>query len=162
MKGFVTIQEAVKLTGTSDSTVRRWLRQLNSQDQKHVRRSGQRLFIDQSFLEKAFKVEDGAELAEYIPQRQEASADLQHLLQRQQDNIDRLLEENSRKDADLKDAWTMIQRLKEEALSLAYQVKALQAGNNKEEKSDQLQRFAVIALLVIIGALVIYLVFLAK
>lgn len=157
MKGFVTIQEAVQLTRTSDSTVRRWLRQLNSQDQKHIKRTGQRLFIERSFLERAFRIEDGLEVVEYIPGRQEGSADLQQLLQRQQDNIDRLLEENSKKDADLKDAWSMITKLKEEALQLAFQVKALQ-GAKPEEQPDQLQRFAVIALVIIAAALTVWLI----
>lgn len=158
MKGFVTIQEAVQLTRTSDSTVRRWLRQLNSQDQKHIRRTGQRLFIERSFLERAFRIEDGLEVVEYIPGRQEGSADLQQLLQRQQDNIDRLLEENSKKDADLKDAWSMITTLKEEALQLAFQVKALQVAKPEVEQPDQLQRFAVIALVIIAAALTVWLI----
>lgn len=154
----MTIQEAIQLTGTSDSTVRRWLRQLNSQDQKHIRRSGQRLFIERSFLERAFRIEDGLEVVEYIPGRQSGSADLQQLLQRQQDNIDRLLEENSKKDADLKDAWSMIAQLKAEAFQLAFQVKALQAAKQEEEKPDHLQRFAVIAILIVIAALTVWLI----
>ena len=67
MKDFVTIQQAVKITGTSDSTVRRWLRQLPIQDgQKYVRREGQKVVISRSFLIQSFGV-DQVEVFDAFP-----------------------------------------------------------------------------------------------
>ena len=159
MKDFVTIQQAVKITGTSDSTVRRWLRQLPIQDvQKHVRREGQKVVIDRSFLGQSFGV-DQVEVTEGLPDKAPKQLDLQNILSRQQDQIDRLLEDTARKDQELKDAWSVITQLKQDAVRLAYELKALQSGQTGEDKGARLQALAVIALAVVIVALVVWLAF---
>lgn len=155
MKGFVTIQEAVKITKTSESTVRRWLRQLNSQEQKNVRRSGRQIFIERSFLLNSFQVEQVETLSEYTPEAYTQSADLSKLLQRQQDTIDKLLQENARKDDDLKNAWSLITKLKEEATQLAIQVKALSQPDYSNDRNDLFIKIAVIILIVILAGVLV-------
>lgn len=155
MKGFVTIQEAVKITKTSESTVRRWLRQLNSQEQKNVRRSGRQIFIERSFLLNSFQVEQVETLSEYTPEAYTQSADLSKLLQRQQDTIDKLLQENARKDDDLKNAWSLITKLKEEATQLAIQVKALSQPDYSNDRNDLFIKISVIILIVILAGVLV-------
>ena len=157
MKDFVTIQQAVKITGTSDSTVRRWLRQLPIQDgQKYVRREGQKVVISRSFLIQSFGV-DQVEVFDALPDIPPHQIDFQNILSRQQDQIDRLLEDNARKDQELKDAWSVITQIKQDAVRLAYELKALQSGQAVEDKGARLQALAVIALAVVIVALVVWL-----
>jgi hypothetical protein len=150
MKGYLTIQEVVQLTKRSDSTIRRWLMRLNKHDQKYIKRDGSRLFIEQSFVMQAFGIEDGlmtAEISDYSPEHHQP--DIVDLLKRQQDNIDRLLEDNMKKDADLKDAWSVITRLKEETIQLTYQLKALKEGSATSDKADY-SLYAIILLVILI------------
>jgi DNA-binding MurR/RpiR family transcriptional regulator len=59
---FLTIEDAVKLTGTSESTVRRFVRSLDAdQRQKHVRKEGRRVLIAKALLCDAFGVVPGME-----------------------------------------------------------------------------------------------------
>ena len=157
MTDFVTIQQAVRITGTSDSTIRRWLRQLPIQDvQRHVRREGQKVVISRSFLNQSFAV-DQVEVFDALPDTTN-QINFQNLLSRQNDQIDRLLEDNARKDQELKDAWSVIAQIKQEAVRLAYELKALQSGQAGEPKSDRFQTLTAIVLLVVIVALVVWLV----
>ena len=75
----------------------------------------------------------------------------------QNDQIDRLLEDNARKDQELKDAWSVITQIKQEAVRLAYELKALQSGQAVEDKSARIQTLTAIVLLVVIIALVVWL-----
>jgi hypothetical protein len=164
MKGYLTIQEAVKLTQRSDSTIRRWLSHLNSHEQKYIRRDQKRLFIEQSFLMRSFGLSDDlivtAEVSDYTPDRHHHQPDIASLLQRQQDNIDRLLEDNIKKDAELKDAWSIITKLKEETLQLSYQLKALTDGKNTSD--DKVKDYSphLMALLIALILLMAYFIFL--
>jgi DNA-binding transcriptional MerR regulator len=156
MTDFVTIQQAVRITGTSDSTIRRWLRQLPIQDvQRHVRRDGQKVVISRSFLNQSFAV-DQVEVFDALPDTHQ-HINFQNLLSRQNDQIDRLLEDNARKDQELKDAWSVITQIKQEAVRLAYELKALQSGQAVEDKSARIQTLTAIVLLVVIIALVVWL-----
>ena len=78
-------------------------------------------------------------------------------MSRQNDQIDRLLEDNARKDQEIKDAWSVITQIKQEAVRLAYELKALQSGQAGENKSDRIQTLTAIVLLVVIVALVVWL-----
>ena len=156
MKGFVTIQEAVKITKTSESTVRRWLRQLNSQEQKNVRRSGRQIFIERSFLLNSFQVEQVETLSEYTPEAYTQSADLSKLMQRQQDTIDKLLQDNARKDDDLKNAWSLITKLKEEAKQLTHQIKTLSQPDHSNDRNDLFIKTAIIVQIVFLAVVLVF------
>ena len=156
MKGFVTIQEAVRITKTSESTVRRWLRQLNVHEQKNVRRSGRQIFIERSFLLNSFQVEQVETLSEYTPEAYTQSADLSKLLQRQQDTIDKLLQDNARKDDDLKNAWSLITKLKEEAKQLTHQIKTLSQPDHSNDRNDLFIKTAIIVQIVFLAVVLVF------
>ena len=103
---FLTIEDAVKLTRTSESTVRRFLRSLPEADRvKVVRKEGKRLYIAKQALQEAFDLLPGiedqqsADLVTYQRQQLQEAAKLTSKLT---DQNDRLLNELTKTSEDLK------------------------------------------------------------
>lgn len=128
---FIDIDTAVRLTKTSDSTIRRWLRTLpTAERQKYVSSQGKKLVISKAFLQKSFQVEAVAsgkpqEVAApvqafsilEIQKQQLAEKDKQ--ISRLQDLNDRLLADLKVKDDDVKAAWSKVLSLQDENKLLA-------------------------------------------
>jgi hypothetical protein len=149
----VTIKTAVRLTKKSDSTVRRWLRDLPGHDvSKYVRRDNGRVLIDRAFLIQSFDLDqvptvsvDGFD----PPGRPGVNVDA--IIEHQARQIDTLLDQVANKDNELKNAWSMV-------LQLQNELKRLQAPTADGGRSDALQTWLLIALFAGALAVMVYLV----
>ena len=157
MTDFLTIEDAVKLTRTSESTVRRFIRSLPEADRvKVVRKEGKRLYIAKQALQEAFNLLPGiedqqsADLVTYQRQQLQEAAKLTSKLT---DQNDRLLNELTKTSEDLKTAWSLIDNLKAEVFRLTSEVKRLEAP----EKTDKLQLAVIAVCVVVIAALLLLL-----
>lgn len=160
MKEYLTIQEAIRTTGTSDSTVRRWLKSLDTQSYKvNVKSEGRRLFIKRSFLIQSFKALNVEEVE--LTGSRKQGPDLQQLLNRQADQIDQLISENVRKDDEIKTAWNIILNLERETARLSGELKRLSspAPAHNEDTANTAALFFMALTAFAALALVAYLVF---
>lgn len=156
---FLTIEDAVKLTRTSESTVRRFLRSLSEADRvKVVRKEGKRLYIAKQALQEAFDLLPGiedqqsADLVTYQRQQLQEAAKLTSKLT---DQNDRLLNELTKTSEDLKTAWSLIDNLKAEVFRLTGELKRLEAPGSKAEKTDRLQLAFIVVLCLLVVLLVV-------
>lgn len=135
---FLTIEDAIQLTRTSESTVRRFVRRLSDADKnRYVRKEGKRLFIAKAALQDAFDLLPGIEDAKTVDlvsfQRQ-ALQDASRMTNRLQEQNERLFSEVQKANEDLKTAWSLIDSLKSEVFKLTAEVKRLEAPDNKQDK----------------------------
>lgn len=136
---FLTIEDAVKLTGTSESTVRRFVRSLDAdQRKKHVRKEGRRVLIAKALLCDAFGVVPGMEdqdaandLVTFQRQQLQDAVRIQSKLTEQND---RLLTELQKTNDDLKSAWSLIDHLKGEVFKLTTEIKRLEAPKKEDQR----------------------------
>lgn len=143
MKDFLTVEEAVQLTRTSESTIRRFCRSLSEdQRRKAIRKEGKRLFISKSALQEAFDllpgIEDGKSADVVAFQRQQLQESAK-LTSRLTDQNERLLTELTKTSEDLKTAWSLIDHLKGEVSRLTADLKRLEApGAGSSSKFDRI------------------------
>lgn len=114
-KKYIDLSEAVQMTGKSDATLRRMLRQLSDDDrQKYVLKEGKKILIDKSFLMNVKPVEvaqhdsnsSGQVFDLFRQQLNEKDKQIRSLT----DQNDRLLSDIRQKDADLKTTWSLLQQ----------------------------------------------------
>jgi hypothetical protein len=163
MKDFLTVEEAVQLTRTSESTIRRFCRSLSEdQRRKAIRKEGKRLFISRSALQEAFDllpgIEDGKSADVVAFQRQQLQESAK-LTSRLTDQNERLLTELTKTSEDLKTAWSLIDHLKGEVSRLTADLKRLEApGAGSSSKFDRfLYVGAIVFCIVAIVALLAFL-----
>lgn len=161
MTDFVDIEEAIRLTDTSDSTVRRWLRQLTAeQKDRYIRKDGRKLVIDRSFLSREFHLIDdqlpGSVPTDLVKFQQQQLEQKDKQIERLQDQNDKLLVDLQRKDEDLKSSWSLIRSLQDENSDLKSNVKALQAAEYKEESVQRKYSVFIYVLLALVVVIVIY------
>ena len=163
MKDFLTVEEAVQLTRTSESTIRRFCRSLSEeQRRKAIRKEGKRLFISKSALQEAFDllpgIEDGKSADVVAFQRQQLQESAK-LTSRLTDQNERLLTELTKTSEDLKTAWSLIDHLKSEVSRLTADLKRLEApGAGSSSKFDRfLYVGAIVFCIVAIVALLAFL-----
>lgn len=163
MKDFLTVEEAVQLTRTSESTIRRFCRSLSEeQRRKAIRKEGKRLFISKSALQEAFDllpgIEDGKSADVVAFQRQQLQESAK-LTSRLTDQNERLLTELTKTSEDLKTAWSLIDHLKGEVSRLTADLKRLEApGAGSSSKFDRfLYVGAIVFCIVAIVALLAFL-----
>lgn len=147
---FIDIDTAVRLSKTSDSTIRRWLRTLPAAErQKYVSRQGKKLVISKAFIQKSFQVEAvvsgkqqevAAPVQSFNVQQQLAEKDKQ--ISRLQDLNDRLLADLKVKDDDLKVAWSKV-------LSLQDENKLLAAGQHDRQQPASIAVFLLVVCVII-------------
>jgi DNA-binding transcriptional regulator GbsR (MarR family) len=155
---FLTIDDAVKFTRTSESTVRRFVRSLSDKDKgKYIRREGKRLFIAKTALQDAFDllpgIEDTKEV-ELVAFQRQALQEASRMTSRLQEQNERLFSEVQKANEDLKTAWSLIDNLKSEVYRLTSEVKRLEAPSG--DKDNHLFIFAVALSLLAIAFIVWY------
>lgn len=161
MTDFIDIEEAIQMTGSSDSTVRRWLRQLtDDQRERYVRKDGRKLVIDKSFLQRSFHLTEeqlpGQAPTDLVKFQQQQLEQKDKQIERLQDQNDKLLTDLQRKDEDLKSSWSLIRSLQDENSQLTGSVKALQAAEYKEESVQRKYSVFIYILLALVVVIVIY------
>jgi hypothetical protein len=159
---YIDIPSAVSLSGTSESSVRRWLRGLSEADrEKYVRKEGKRVTVEKSFLLRSFQVHDFSRQAEVQEDSTLASFALRQLAEKDRQirhleaQTDSLLSDLREKDNSLKAAWGKITALTDENKLLASQVKSLSAGGS--QSADRLSVIAFI-LFVLVAAVALWLI----
>lgn len=136
---FLTIEDAIKLTGTSESTIRRFVRSLDpDQRRKHVRKEGRRVLVAKALLCDAFGVVPGIDdhdaakdVVSFQRQQLQDAVRLQNKLTEQND---RLLTELQKTNDDLKSAWSLIDHLKGEVFKLTTEIKRLEAPKKEDQR----------------------------
>lgn len=151
----ITVQDAVRLSKTSDSTVRRWLRGLDSQTfRKYVTKDNGRIFIDRAFFIQSFHLDNvpAVDVDTVDGSHGRPAVNVDSIIEHQARQIDSLLDTVARKDSELLNMWGMVVQLQNE-------LKRLQAGPDAPDgsSSERGQLWAVWALVVVAGALLIYL-----
>lgn len=155
---FLTIEEAVQLTRTSESTVRRFVRSLPEESKRKViRKEGKRLLIAKEALQEAFDLLPGVEDVQSVQlvsfQRQQLQEGAK-LASRLTDQNERLLTELQKTSEDLKSAWSLIDHLKSEVFRLTAEVKRLEAPS--VSKSDSVVYYFAVALCLIVIAVLVF------
>lgn len=176
MTDFIDIETAIKLTKTSDSTIRRFLRNMKQEDKdKYLTREGKKVVIERKYLLRSFDVNE-----DFVPEDRPAASgktakpasvpfDLVEFQRQQltekdkqigklQDHNDRLLSDLKEKDQDLKASWSMISNLQEETKQLTASVKALKQAEQVEDKAASKYNTLLFVLVVVIAFIAIYIV----
>lgn len=171
MTDFIDIETAVKLTKTSDSTLRRFLRDLKKDDrQKYVSRQGRKVVIERQFVLRSFDISE-----DFIPEEKHAGkvakipfdvvefqrqqlTEKDRQIRQLQDHNDRLLSDLKDKDHDLKASWSKISALQDENKLLTADVKALKQADQIEEKTETRYNTLLLILVLVIVGISIYLV----
>lgn len=146
MTDFVTIEDAIRLTGTSDSTIRRFLRSLDHADKmQHTRKTGKKVLVRKVFLLKRFGVPEDFLQAKEAGQDNDLINFQRHQLQDASKQIGRLTDQNDvllqqlqKSQEDLKASWSIISGLKDQLLQLSTELKSLKAPEGPADRSDRL------------------------
>ena len=158
MNDFLTIEEAVKLTNTSESTVRRFIKSLpEDRKRKVIKKEGKRILIAKEALQEGFDLLPGAEDVQSVElvnfQRQQLQEGAK-LTSRLTDQNERLLTELQKTSEDLKSAWSLIDHLKSEVFRLTAEVKRLEAPSTS--KADRVVYYFAVALCLIVIAVLVF------
>lgn len=136
---FLTIEDAIKLTGTSESTIRRFVRSLDAdQRRKHVRKEGRRVMVAKALLCDAFGVVPGIDdqdaAKDVVSFQRQQLHDAVRLQNKLTEQNDRLLTELQKTNDDLKSAWSLIDHLKGEVFKLTTEIKRLEAPKKEDQR----------------------------
>ena len=154
MSKYISIQRAKELANISDSTVRRWLKSLTEKEKNlHTYTQGRKILIEYSFFVQAFQIEQAKERT----QLQQPGVNVQQIINNQATQIEKLLEENSRKDSELKNAFSLILSLRDKIDNLNGQIKQLETvKSGKLEDGERMQQIYIGVLVLCLVVLVIW------
>ena len=157
MKDFLSIEETVKLTKTSESTVRRWIRSLTEEQRKEIiKKEGKRLYILTKALQEPFDllpgIDDtkGVDLITFQRQQLQEGAKLTAKMTEQNE---RLFSELTKANDDLKTAWSLIDSLKAEVFRLTSEIKRLESPEVPEGQNSAIHYVAIVLCLVVISVM---------
>ena len=147
---FLTVEDAVRLTRTSESTIRRFIRSLDSeQRRKYTTKDGRRIMLDQAFVCSAFDIVQDGHSDDLVELQRKTIQDVTRVTDHLTQQNDKLLSELQKATDDLKTAWSLIDQLKGEVFRLTSEVKRLEAPKT----NSILFVVAVVLCLVVIAAL---------
>ncbi len=157
MKDFLTIEETVKLTKTSESTVRRWIRSLTEEQRKEIiKKEGKRLYILTKALQEPFDLLPGIDDTKGVDlitfQRQQLQEGAK-LTARMTEQNERLFSELTKANDDLKTAWSLIDSLKAEVFRLTSEIKRLESPEAPEGRNSAIYYVAIVLCLVVISVM---------
>lgn len=129
---FLNIEDAIRLTGTSESTIRRFIRSLDSeQRKKYTFKDGRRIMLDKLFVCSAFGIVQDGHSDDLVELQRKTIQDAHRMTDHLSKQNDRLLSELAKASDDLKTAWSLIDQLKNEVFRLTSEVKRLESPKDE-------------------------------
>ena len=159
MNNYLTIKQAIDLTGKSDSTIRRAIKKAESKGEKIVMRDNNQLLISKEWLNRVFDVSvimeldnTGARDFDMIKLQQQVITEQRNTIQHQQSHIDKLQEQVQDKSDKLELSFLKISDMERKLLeSKSNDDERVKETIKKRALSVQDNIFVALLILVIIG-----------
>jgi transcriptional regulator with XRE-family HTH domain len=149
----LSISQVAKRTGKSEITIRRWIASLSKHDQKMIKRIGRKLYINEQLVSNHFSHLYELQTGDFSPAPGTDTAFL-----KMQEQLGKMIDSNAKKDDEIRQAWGMIQALREELNNAKQRIMQLEAGTHQERPDIDYSTPIAAALIVVIIALAVYLI----